>query len=151
MTKFQRALRFTEQWEGGFVDHPNDPGGATNRGITQAVYDAWRRMRGRGLQPVLEITNNKAAAIYREQYWDAGGCEALAWPLCLVHFDTAVNLGVNRAGRMLLECQNDPDRYLRLRRAYYRALASMRPKLRVFLQGWLNRVDDLEQEVRRDV
>lgn len=34
------ALKFVLRWEGGFVDHPDDPGGRTNKGVTQKVYDA---------------------------------------------------------------------------------------------------------------
>ena len=41
--QFVAALPFVLRWEGGFVNHPKDPGGATNKGITQAVYDNWRR------------------------------------------------------------------------------------------------------------
>ena len=37
--EFVAALPFVLRWEGGFVNHPNDPGGATNAGVTQAVYD----------------------------------------------------------------------------------------------------------------
>ena len=39
---FERALTFVLRWEGGYVDHPADPGGATNYGVTQRTYDAWR-------------------------------------------------------------------------------------------------------------
>lgn len=39
---FEPALAFVLRWEGGFVDNPADPGGRTNKGITQKVYDAWR-------------------------------------------------------------------------------------------------------------
>jgi len=40
---FETALPFVLRWEGGFVDHPADPGGRTNRGVTQRTYDAWRQ------------------------------------------------------------------------------------------------------------
>jgi lysozyme family protein len=43
---FEAALPFVLRWEGGFVDHPNDPGGRTNQGVTQKVYDDWRRRQG---------------------------------------------------------------------------------------------------------
>ena len=44
--EFIDALPFVLQWEGGYVNHPNDPGGATNKGVTQKVYDAWRAKNG---------------------------------------------------------------------------------------------------------
>ena len=43
---FEASLPFVLRWEGGFVDHPNDPGGRTNKGVTQKVYDAWRKRQG---------------------------------------------------------------------------------------------------------
>ena len=43
---FDASLPFVLRWEGGFVDHPSDPGGRTNKGVTQAVYDEWRRGTG---------------------------------------------------------------------------------------------------------
>ena len=43
---FQESLPFILRWEGGYVNHPNDPGGPTNKGVTQKVYDAWRRRQG---------------------------------------------------------------------------------------------------------
>ena len=45
--------------EGGYVNHPKDPGGATDRGITQSTYDAWNRLHGRPLRPVREILRDK--------------------------------------------------------------------------------------------
>ncbi len=41
-TAFSESLPFVLRWEGGYVNHPNDPGGATNKGVTQKVYDGWR-------------------------------------------------------------------------------------------------------------
>ena len=43
MSGFVQALPVVLRFEGGYADHPNDPGGATNKGITQAVFDAYRR------------------------------------------------------------------------------------------------------------
>ena len=46
MTTYAEALKFVLQWEGGFVDDVDDHGGRTNKGITQAVYDAYLRSNG---------------------------------------------------------------------------------------------------------
>jgi hypothetical protein len=51
---FDAAMPFVLRWEGGFVNHPNDPGGATNKGVTQKVYDGWRTSRGQGTRSVRE-------------------------------------------------------------------------------------------------
>ena len=46
LQNFQKALKLVLAHEGGWSDHPEDPGGATNFGVTQRVYDAFRRNRG---------------------------------------------------------------------------------------------------------
>lgn len=140
MTDFDRSMKFVSHWEGGFVDNPADPGGRTNMGVTQKTYDAWREQNSLPQQDVKLLTRGEADAIYKDHYWDAANCDALRWPLCLVHFDTAVNLGVGRAQRMLKESAQDVHGYLHLRRNYYTSLANQKPKLAVFLNGWLNRV-----------
>jgi lysozyme family protein len=140
VTDFDRSMKFVASWEGGFVDHPSDPGGRTNMGVTQKTYDAWREQHDQKPEDVKLLTRYEANAIYKDQYWDAAGCDVLRWPLCLVQFDTAVNLGVGRAQRMLKEAKSDTSMYLHLRRNYYTALANQKPKLKVFLNGWLNRV-----------
>lgn len=100
MRVFRLALAEILRWEGGFSDHPGDPGGATNRGVTQAVYDAWRRSRGKPIRSVREITNEEVEAIYYERYWVpiAAYWEAQDRPgVALYFFDTAVQHGVGTA------------------------------------------------------
>ena len=91
---FDSALKFVLRWEGGFVDHPNDPGGRTNKGITQKVYDGWRGRQGRAAQDVQLIGDDEVHSIYASDYWVPPRCDLLATPLDLVQFDTAVNMGV---------------------------------------------------------
>lgn len=163
------ALRFVLRWEGGFVDHPNDPGGRTNKGVTQKVYDAWRQRQGQAPRDVKLIDDTEVHAIYAADYWTPPRCDLLASPLDLVQFDTAVNMGVGRAVRFLqaaVGCDVDGDfgpgteravakcdagasvaDYCRRREAFYRALAEKNPKLQVFLKGWLNRLNALRREV----
>ena len=101
MSNFLRALPIILQSEGGYVNHPADPGGATNQGVTQRVYDAWRSNGGQQKRSVREITPEEVEAIYREQYWDQAKCDKMPWPLSLMHFDAAVNHGVTRANKLL--------------------------------------------------
>jgi len=68
---FEKSLALVLQHEGGFVNHKLDPGGATNKGVTQAVYDAYRKVRMRPQQTVKFISNEEVQAIYKFQYWDA--------------------------------------------------------------------------------
>lgn len=97
---FDLALAHVLQFEGGYSDHPRDPGGATNLGITIEVL---RSYRGQSVtkDDVRALTVAEAARIYRERYWDAASCAALPSGLDLAVFDCAVNQGVGRATRFL--------------------------------------------------
>lgn len=95
---FSKALDQVLKYEGGKVDHPKDPGGATNQGVTQAVYRAFRKNKG---VHVFNMTDAERDAIYKQQYWDAAQCDRLPSGLDLAVFDFAVNSGVSRALRML--------------------------------------------------
>lgn len=169
-TALDRALPFVLRWEGGFVDHPADPGGRTNRGVTQKVYDDWRARQGAARRDVKAIDDAEVHAIYESGYWLPPRCDLLAEPLDLVQFDTAVNMGPGRAVRLLQKalgcgvdgdfgpatrravdaCREEPGAaviaYCDAREAYYRGLAEKNPKLRVFLKGWLNRLGALRHE-----
>jgi lysozyme family protein len=98
--RFQTALAHVIKWEGGFVDHPDDPGGATNHGITLATLRAWR---GEAVtaQDVRELSRDEAAAIYRARYWDRCRCGEMPAGLDLLVFDGAVNHGPGQSVRML--------------------------------------------------
>ena len=60
-SRFAASLPFILRWEGGFVDHPADRGGATNKGVTQRVYDAWRARQGQAPQSVRLIEDARQA------------------------------------------------------------------------------------------
>lgn len=83
--------------EGGYVNHPADPGGATNRGVTQRVYDAYRKRQGEAPRSVRAITADEVADIYKRQYWDAVKGDDLPSGLDYAVFDYAVNSGPGRA------------------------------------------------------
>lgn len=148
MTDFQRALKFTLGFEGGYVNDPDDPGGETNKGITARTLDAYCRRVGIPTPAVKTIDDGLVAAIYETDYWRPAKCDGLRWPLCLIHFDTAVNIGVSRAAKMLELSKNDASMYLHERRNYYTALANQKPAMQKFLQGWLNRCRLLGNEVK---
>jgi lysozyme family protein len=61
---FAAALPFILRWEGGFVDDPDDRGGRTNKGVTQAVYQAWRADQGLPGQDVRQINDQEVASIW---------------------------------------------------------------------------------------
>lgn len=99
--RFERALERVLVHEGGFVDHPRDPGGATNRGVTQATYDNWRRRHGLPTRSVRQLAESELRAIYREGYWDAIRADELPPGVAYAVFDAAVNSGPARAARWL--------------------------------------------------
>ena len=98
---FDKSLALVLVHEGGYVNHPKDPGGATNRGVTQAVYDAYRKTRGKAGQSVKFITDEEVNAIYKFQYWDRVQGDLLPAGLDYAVFDFAVNSGVGRASKYL--------------------------------------------------
>ena len=97
---FDRSLSAVLKHEGGYVDHPRDPGGATNMGITHRTLAAWRK-RPVTKQDVMNLTRGEAGAIYETQYWDAVKGDDLPAGLDYAMFDYAVNSGAGRAIRDL--------------------------------------------------
>ena len=172
MTNFLRALPFTLRMEGGYSDHPSDPGGATQKGITQAVYDAYRREHSQSVAPVRGISDDEVEAIYFSRYWTVCKAEALPWPASLCHFDAAVNHGVGGAARILQRAVGvvadgkiGPQtlaaaahmplallvgRMLWERLGYYERIMLGNASLRVFALGWLARVNALRSRCRQE-
>lgn len=87
--------------EGGYVNHPADPGGATNQGITQQTYDGWRRSRGESPRPVKQLLASERDAIYKTQYWNVVRGDDLPSGLDYAVYDFAVNSGAARATKEL--------------------------------------------------
>jgi len=98
---YEKATQWMLVHEGGYVDHPKDPGGATNRGVTQRVYDGWRRRHKMGTQSVLQILISEVQSIYRTQYWDKIMGDDLPPGLDYALYDFAVNSGPSRAVKFL--------------------------------------------------
>lgn len=87
---FSRAVEFVLEEEGGFVDDPQDPGGATNWGISQRAYPEIN---------IKALSRDKAIAIYQRDYWDH--LPTLPGRLQFLVFDFAVNAGISRAIKTL--------------------------------------------------
>lgn len=104
---FEAALSAVLAHEGGYVDHPDDPGGATNLGITHATLSAWRGAPVTKAD-VRALTRNEAAAIYDARYWRAVRADDLPTGLDLATFDFAVNSGPERAIRTLQKALGIP-------------------------------------------
>ena len=95
------SLEFTLRWEGGYVNHPKDPGGATNKGVTKWVYDAYRQDKGLDLKDVRNNTDVEVQDIYENRYWKKARCPILPIDLDTVQFDTAVDMGVGLAVKFM--------------------------------------------------
>ena len=98
---YAQALKQVLKYEGGYVDHPKDPGGPTNKGVTQAVYDSWRKSQNLPTQTVRNISDPEVAAIYRNLYWDRISGDNLPSGVDFAVFDYAVNSGVSKASKTL--------------------------------------------------
>jgi lysozyme family protein len=98
---YAKCLAQVLKYEGGYVDHPKDPGGPTNKGITQAVYDSWQKSQNLPTQSVRNISDATVAAIYKQQYWDRISGDDLPAGVDFAVFDYAVNSGVSRAAKTL--------------------------------------------------
>lgn len=93
---FDEAFHLLLGHEGGYVDHPKDPGGATNWGVTERVARATGYSGHMRDFPV-----DLAKAIYRTQYWDAVKADQLPTAVRYALFDAAVNSGVRQSVKWL--------------------------------------------------
>lgn len=92
MDIFKTALELILKHEGGYVNHPDDPGGETKYGISKRAYPD---------VDIKGLTVEEAGEIYYKDYWCKVGCDELPEPVALMVFDAAVNMGVLRAAKQL--------------------------------------------------
>lgn len=163
---FDACLTEVLKHEGGYVNHPKDPGGRTNLGVTQRVYEDWighkvdeRIMRG--------LTRSHVEKLYKVKYWDVLKGDELPLGLDLCVFDFGVNAGMNRAARYLQRLVGAKEdgvlgpktlalvtekareegrtalimRYQASREDYYKLLKTFP----TFGRGWLRRVKDVTE------
>lgn len=155
---WHRSFKLMLASEGSYVNHPSDPGGRTNLGVTQAVWENWvghavteKEMRA--------LTPEKVEPLYKRKFWDACRCDDLPSGVDYLVFDMAVNAGVGRSAKLLqnvlgvtqdgaigpitLAAANSKDSvviielFSNVRESFYRSL----PTFGVFGNGWLNRVE----------
>ena len=160
---FDAALKALLKHEGGYVNHPADPGGMTNLGVTKRVWEEWvghevdeQTMRG--------LTPDAVAPLYRKRYWDAVRGDDLPAGVDLAVFDCAVNSGVGRASKFLQQVvgvaddgkigpgtiqavnSKDPkelvEAFCDKRQAFLEAL----PTFATFGKGWSRRVAEVREQ-----
>lgn len=104
MADFQKALAFTLVNEGGFVNNPNDPGGATNKGITISTLSDWLGIEA-SVDDVKNISNDVVSAIYGQNYWNpVAGDHLKSQAVATAIFDLGVNTGPTTSIRMAQAC-----------------------------------------------
>lgn len=89
---FEDAFQMVIGHEGGYVNHPKDPGGETKYGISKRAYPA---------ENIAGLTLERARAIYLKDYWGPAGCDAVPDGIKADLFDTAVNSGVRQAVKLV--------------------------------------------------
>lgn len=104
--KFNKAIKIILANEGGYVNHPNDPGGETNLGITANTLKQANLYGITNLKSVKNLTKEIASDIYYEMYWKPSKSENMLNPINLVHFDATVNCGGTRANKLLQQAVN---------------------------------------------
>lgn len=162
MSNFQKALEAVLHHEGGFVNHPKDPGGMTNLGVTKQVWEEWvghevDEKAMRNLTPELVMN------LYKRRYWDRVKADSLPLGVGYVVFDAAVNSGPGRAVKWLQGCVNvemdgalgpktlaavnaaNPETliqdYCKRRLSFLQDL----PTWEAFGRGWARRVNEVEK------
>lgn len=172
MSNFDKAVNKVLLHEGGFVNHPNDRGGATNWGITQKVYEDFIG-RSVSIDEIKNMPKGNAVRIYKEQYWDkVKGDEIKSYAIAFALFDQAVNRGhvsATKQAQKVLDIYPDGifgnetlkhinnfnekkflEEYLKYSEDFYRTLVRNNPSQEVFLKGWLNRVESIRDYVEQN-
>jgi lysozyme family protein len=154
---FDDALKAILKHEGGFVNHPKDPGGMTNLGVTKKVWEAWV---GKAVdeKEMRALTPEVVGPMYKKKYWDAVKADEMSEGLDYLMFDFAVNAGPRRAIKTMqkaigttpdgaigpktmaaLKAANQSElvaKFSAEKEAFYRSL----PTFTTFGKGWLRRV-----------
>jgi lysozyme family protein len=160
-SNFKECLELVLKAEGGWVNHPKDPGGETNLGVTKRVWEEWV---GHPVESLKKLTKEDVAPLYEQKYWRPCYCEVLPRGLDFVVFSMGVNAGPGRSvkllqsaigilpdgiigprTRALISSSNGADivaKFSEVRREYYKSLKTFP----IFGRGWLARVDREEEE-----
>lgn len=99
---FDKCLEFVLHHEGGFVDHPRDPGGATNLGVTKSTWEKWVG-HPVDVETIKALTPADVTPLYREKYWNKVRADDLPTGVDYCVFDCAINSGPGRAAKFLQE------------------------------------------------
>ncbi len=144
--RFEICQAVTGKWEGGWSDHPDDPGGKTMYGITETRWHQYQDKMGMKRTPVRNITMAQALKFYRSEFWLACGADKLFPGVDLAVYDASVNSGVSRGRKWLLASAGSNDHSETVKKIC-RARLSFMQSLKIwktFGKGWGRRVADIE-------
>ena len=149
--------------EGGFSNHPSDPGGRTNLGVTQAVWENWIG-RLSTEKEMRSLTPAQVEPLYKKKYWDACRCDDLPSGIDYLVLDFAVNAGVGRSAKLLQQCVSVSvdgaigpititavkskdqkeliEKFSDEKATFYKSL----PTFSSFGNGWLNRIAHVKRD-----
>jgi len=160
---FVDALIHVLKHEGGYVNHPVDPGGMTNLGVTKAVWEEWVG-RESSEKEMRSLTPEMVAPLYRRKYWDKIQGDNLPDGVDYAVFDFAVNSGPGRAAKFLQELvgvkadgsigpmtltavsKKDPKELVTAYNAKRQAFLESLPTFATFGKGWSTRVAGVNTE-----
>ena len=171
MADVNKLAPYILKWEGGFVDHKADKGGATNMGVTIAT---WRQngydKDGDGDIDVVDLKlltkQDVINRILKPHYWDRWKADQIvSQPIANILVDWvwgSGNWGIIMPQRLLgveadgvpgqqtitaVNKQNPADLFARIKTArltFLNDIVKNNPSQRVFLKGWINRLNDLK-------
>lgn len=144
--RFEICQAVTGTWEGGWSDHPDDPGGKTMYGITETRWHEYQDKMGMKRTPVRNTTMAQALKFYRSEFWLACGADKLFPGVDLAVYDASVNSGVSRGRKWLLASAGSNDHSETVKKIC-RARLSFMQSLKIwktFGKGWGRRVADIE-------
>ena len=163
ISNWDKSFELMLKSEGGYVDHPSDPGGRTNLGVTQAVWENWVG-RSSNEKEMRALTPELVKPLYKKKYWDACKCDELPTGLDYLVFDFAVNAGAGRSIKTLqtsvganadgaigpktleavMVCSKDQliDKFSEEKLRFYQSL----PTFATFGKGWTNRVSHVKTD-----
>jgi lysozyme family protein len=132
--QFYRVMAFVLRYEGGYVNHPEDPGGETKYGISKRSYPN---------EDIKNLTLERALQIYHENYWRAISGDDLIFIDSLAIMDFAVHSGTTRALQYWRETGGDVAEYVAARLDFLTSLNTFP----TFGRGWTRRLNDLQRKV----
>ena len=170
MAKVEILAPYIKKWEGGFANDPADRGGATNKGVTIATFEAYCKAKSLprpSVERLKRMTDAEWIDILKTMFWDRWQADKIkSQKLANILVDWVWGSGVygikipqrilgvkqdGIVGDETLKALNvqEPDKLFQViyeaRKKYLNDITISRPANKRFLKGWLNRLDDIRR------